>query len=214
MELLEKIKKDLKILTAWFWNHKLYPSLSKTKLISYNFQNLDLHKTLKLHLKPSCQKTCDCAYLAQVTEIQYLGLILDQKMSWESHTTHLQNKLRKLNYLMYYTSRSLTRKHLLRVYKALYEPVFRYGIIHWGHAPKKYTTPIKILQKYCIRIIVGLKKCELTAKWFHDLGILNFDQTYKLFSAKYAHRHFDTIGLNHSTFLGLRDRGTTLFKPK
>lgn len=135
-ELLGKIKNDLKTLSAWFWSHKLYPNLGKTKLLSYGYQKIDLTNKLKLHIKPNCLDVCNCTFLEQVSEIKYLDVILDQKMNWEPHSIYLQNKLRKLNYMLYHISRLLTRKHFLQIYKVLYEPVLRYGIIHWALPPK------------------------------------------------------------------------------
>lgn len=122
-ELLSKITTDLNIITNWFWHHKLYPNLDKTKLLLYGNQKNNLNQTIKLYTNPYCLKTCNCNYLTQVTQTKYLGLILDQKLNWEPHTLHLQKKLRKLNYLLYHTSKLFSRTHLLRVYRALYEPV-------------------------------------------------------------------------------------------
>lgn len=212
-ELINKINYDLKSLTVWFWEHKLHPNLNKTKIVSFGFQNINLHKTIKLHLNPFCKVSCNCLFLDQVSEIKYLGITLDEKLSWGPHTVNLQNRLRKLNYMMYHVNRLVTRKHLLRIYRAMYDPVLRYGIIHWGHAPKKFTTPLKVLQKYCIRIIAGIKKRDSTKKYFKDFEILNFDQILKLFSAKYGHRHFSSFGLAETPIPGLRDRGPTLVKP-
>lgn len=212
-ELIKKINDDLRILTVWFVRHKLYPNLKKTKIISYGPQNIDLKETLKLHSIPNCQKNCTCSYLDQVTETKYLGLTLDRKLNWAPHTTSLQSRIRKLNYMLYHTSKFLKRAHLIRIYKAMYEPVLRYGIIHWGHAPKRYTQPLKILQKYAIRIIAGIRKQDHTSEYFNEFNLLNFDQTYKLFSAKYAHRHFDTFGLIEHSASVLRDRGKILYRP-
>lgn len=211
-ELINKINVDLHSLSAWFWKHKLYANLEKTKIISYGYQYVNLHETLKLHIRPNCLKTCNCKYLKQFSETKYLGLILDQKLNWGPYTVHLQNRLRKLNFLLYHASKLLTRSHLLRLYRAMYDPVLRYGIIHWGHSPKKYTQPIKTLQKFGVRIIAGIRKRDSTVKYFREFCILNFDNIYKLYSAKYAHKHFNTFGVIEISS-GLRDRGLLLIKP-
>lgn len=205
---------DLNLLTNWFWQHKLFINTGKTNLMCYGSQKIDLNSTLKLHTNPHCPPTCNCQYITQVTQTKYLGLTLDQKLNWESHTLQLQNKLRKLNYVLYHTSRLFTRAHLLRVYKALYEPVLRYGIIHWGHSPKKFTTPLKILQKQAIRTIAGIRRSDSSIPHFRNFDLLNLDQLYKFYSVKYAHRHFNKLGLMGAPVIGLRGREPTLARPK
>lgn len=213
-ELIHKINSDLKLITAWFSEHKLHLNLDKTNIISFGFQKLNIQQSIKLHLNPHCVDQCNCPSLNQVSEIKYLGVILDEKLSWGPHTINLQKKLRKLNYMLYHASRLITRRHLLRIYRAMYEPVLRYGIIHWGHALKKYVTPLKVLQKFSIRIIAGIKRRESTKKFFQEFDILNFEQILKLFSVKYGHRHFGTFGLAEAPISGLRERGPMLIKPK
>lgn len=212
-ELITKINKDLRKLSAWFWTHKLYANLEKTKIISYGYQHVNLYETLKLHFHPSCHEPCTCNFLNQVTETKYLGLILDDKLKWVPHTVHLQSRLRKLNFILYHASKLLTRAHLLRVYRAMYEPVLRYGIIHWGHSPKKNTQPIKILQKFAIRSIAGIRSRESTVRYFNEFGLLNFNNIFKLYSVKYGHKHFNSFGLIGASSSGLRDRGIILSKP-
>lgn len=213
-ELLDKIKKDLKSLTSWFYDHKLYVNLEKTKLLNFGRQKLDLTNELKFHSQPNCPITCNCPFLDQVSQIKYLGVILDQNLNWGPHSEFLQKKIRKLNFTFYHLSKLLTRKHLLRTYRVLYEPVLRYGIIHWGHSPKKYTDPIKVLHKFSIRILAGLSKRDSTTQHFEKLDILNFDQTFKLYSAKYAHKYIGVFGYTSPPPTGLRDRGLTLRRPK
>lgn len=65
-QLLEKINSDTKILSAWFWAHKLHPNLQKTKIIAYGHQKIDLSNSLKLHTNPYCPNPCSCSFIEQV----------------------------------------------------------------------------------------------------------------------------------------------------
>lgn len=216
LQLVDKIRNDLNILTSWFWSHKLYPNLLKTKVMSFGFQKIDLNNLLKLHISPSCfgSPSCECPFLEQVSQIKYLGLILDEKLNWEHHSGYLQGKLRKLNFMLYHTRRLLSRKHLIRIYKVLYEPILRYGIIHWGHSPKKYTYPIRVLQKHAIRILASIKKQQSTLPYFLEFNLLNFEQLLKFCSAKYAHKYFLKPELIVAPSVALRDRGILTYRPK
>ena len=69
-ELLEKINEDMGTLSSWFYNHRLFPNLSKTKLITFGYKDLlDLQNSVILHTKPDCANGCDCKPISQVYEI-------------------------------------------------------------------------------------------------------------------------------------------------
>jgi hypothetical protein len=47
-----------------------------------------------------------------------------------------------------------------------------YGIIFWGNSP--YTTKLFRIQKYVVRILMGLKKNDLCRDSFKDVNIFSF----------------------------------------
>ena len=125
-----KCEANLHKLSNWFIYHKISPNLNKTKSIQYSYKKNKEENgtTITWHL-PSCRnKPCNCTEIEEASEIKYLGIIINSNLNWQTHFGYLQNKLRKINYLLYQLKKSVPPRVKLRVYQALYEPVLSYGI--------------------------------------------------------------------------------------
>jgi hypothetical protein len=68
-------------------------------------------------------------------EVKYLGLILDQKLTWRPHITaqktQINLKLRQMNWLIGRKSK-LTNENKLLLYKAIIKHIWFFGIQLWG----------------------------------------------------------------------------------
>jgi hypothetical protein len=79
-------------------------------------------------------------------EVKYLGLHLDQKLTWKAHIKakklQLNIKTKKMNWLIGRKSQ-LSLDNKLIIYKVILKPIRTYGIQLWGCGKP---TNIKILQ--------------------------------------------------------------------
>ena len=92
------------------------------------------------------------------TTVKYLGLHLDQRLTWSTHLKskrlHLDLKLRSMYWLLGRKSQlSLANKLLL--YKCVLKPIWTYGIQLWGCAKPSHTQIIQRLQSKILRSITG-----------------------------------------------------------
>ena len=89
---------------------------------------------------------------------KFLGVIIDEDLSWQPHIAALR---RKLNYAAATLNRirdcipSNLHKDL---YHTLFESHLTYCISVWGDAAKFRTTGLWLAQKHCIRVLFGDKK--------------------------------------------------------
>ena len=92
-----------------------------------------------------------------VKEIKFLGVIIDDKLSWKPHTKYLNSKLKceigKLNMMKHVIPSELYKN----VYLTLFESHLSYGITAWGGISKNLLQPLFITQKKCIRVMFGDK---------------------------------------------------------
>jgi len=110
---------------------------------------------------------------------KFLGLIIDNSLSWKDHITAITSKLNKACYAIRLLKPFLTMNTLRMIYFSYAHSVFSYGIIFWGNLQAHHTNSIFKIQKRIIRIITN------SAVVIHADIYLN---TYK-----YFHYHHNTF---------------------
>ena len=89
------------------------------------------------------------------TETKFLGVTIDNELSWVPHLTSLSKKLRcctgQLNRIKKYIPTSLHKS----LYHTLFESHLSYGITVWGGVSNSIIKPVFIAQKHCLRIMFG-----------------------------------------------------------
>ena len=110
--------------------------------------------------------------LERVNKAKYLGMTLDERLTWKNHSLELQAKLRKVSFLFFHLKKYFNEKHLKKLYLPLYESVLNYGIIHWGK-------PLKILQNKVCRNVLSLPPRTTETMIYSKMGVLRLEELYK-----------------------------------
>ena len=84
-----------------------------------------------------------------VPQFNYLGIILDEHLSWKAHVAMVTGKLPKINGILSRLKYIYPSHVLLTIYKSLFVPHINYGSFVWG---QNYDS-ISKLQKRVIRTI-------------------------------------------------------------
>ena len=137
-----------------------------------NKLHFNLQKSCYMYFSPtkrnvtSEQDTSSSLYIngieiKRVSETKFLGVILDDKLSWDAHISSLIKKLRcstgQLNRI-----KECVPKHLHKtLYHTLFESHLTYGITVWGGVSKSKLNPIFVAQKHCMRVMFGDKEAYL-----------------------------------------------------
>lgn len=91
-------------------------------------------------------------------EVKYLGLHLDQKLTWQKHIKakrqQMNIKLRQMSWLMHRNSK-LSLKNKLLLYKSIIKPIWTYGVQLWGCTKPSNTKIIQRLQSKVLRTITN-----------------------------------------------------------
>ena len=115
--------------------------------------------------------------IKHVKETKFLGVIIDEKLSWDAHTTYLNSKLKceigKLHRMKYSIPKSMYKD----LYHTLFESHISYGISVWGGISYRKLQPLFITQKKYIRILFGdneaynnkFKTCARIRPWGSQL---------------------------------------------
>ena len=67
-----------------------------------------------------------------VSHFNYLGIILEVKISWEAHIAMVTGKLSKINGILNRLTYIYPAQVLLTIYKLLFVPHNHYGSLVWG----------------------------------------------------------------------------------
>jgi len=151
-EIQKQFMEDCKIMLPWFHEHSLFLNKQKCTFMIYAYKTPFWAKNFQLYIDIDKKDE----KIEKVGSVKYLGVIIDEKLTWKEHSIYLQHKLRKLNFLFYHLKSHFKRPHLVRLYTSLNESVLRYGIIHWGAASKHVIKPLQILQNKVLRNILSL----------------------------------------------------------
>ena len=142
--------------------------------------------------------------IEEVSSTKFLGVTIDNKLSWLPHIENLHKKLKSATGILKHMRNNIPKEHYKSLYFALFESHMTYCITIFGHVSKNYVQKLFTVQKHCIRILFGdldaylnkFKTCarcrpiesqllgaefftkEHTKPLFHKLGILAFKNLY------------------------------------
>jgi hypothetical protein len=91
----------------------------------------------------------------QVTEAKFLGVTIDDKLSWAPHIKNLNTKLQSCCGRIYTISQLIPESLYKQIYHTLFESHLSYGVSVWGGVGNNKLNPLFLAQKKCIRIIFG-----------------------------------------------------------
>ncbi len=131
--------------------------------------------------------------LTQVSSTKFLGVHVDQHLTWQDHIKHVTGKLKQVSGIIYRSKDILPQEALLNLYKSLALPHILYCNIIWGAANATALDPIVKAQKRIIRNITNSEFLAHTSPLFKDLDLLKLpdltDQETLKFIFHYEHDH-------------------------
>lgn len=163
--------------------------LKKWRILANESKSVQITFTLKRNTCPPV--TMNCKALPQVNDVKYLGLHLDQRLTWKKHILMKRNqlglKLRNLLWLLDNSSK-MSFENKIIVYKAILKPVWTYGIQLWGVAANSNIDVIQRFQSKVLRIICKAPWFISNSRIHYDLNIPTVRDEIGRFSDNYKQR--------------------------
>ena len=112
--------------------------------------------------------------------VKFLGVLLDENLSWKYHLTELSKKLARTCGIFFKVRHFLPINILICLYNSLFSPFLQYGILVWGLTYETYINPMFLLQKRVIKAISFQNFTSPSSPIFSDLKILKLHDLLQL----------------------------------
>jgi hypothetical protein len=125
-----------------------------------------------------------------VKEVSFLGVILDEHLTWKAHIFHVARKMSKSIGIVKRASFCLSSNSLITLYYSLVYPYMQYCILVWGSTYPSNLYRIVLLQKRIIRIVDKSAYDAHTEPIFRKLKIFPFDKIYSFHLGKFMYLYY------------------------
>lgn len=169
--------------------HNLKLNVEKTNFIRFKTQQNKFFAEPKI--------VYDCYEIESKTETQFLGVTMDQHLSWDIHIGRVVAKVSSGIYSLYRMSFFCNQETLRNIYFANIHSHISFGLCLYGSASKKNMDSILKLQKRAIRIIMKLKYDESAKEHFKALRILTVYGQYILDTILIAKNNETPLDFNY-----------------
>ena len=143
---------------------------------------LNLEKTycLQLITKNATATDLNISYenrcISSIHSTKFLGLVIDNNLSWRCHIDQMIPKLNKAAYVIRSLKPLLTIESLKMVYFSTTHSIISYGIMFWGISA--YTKIIFKIQKRIIKTIMNAGNKDSCRDLFKKLHVLPLQSQY------------------------------------
>ena len=93
--------------------------------------------------------------IKRVSEIKFLGVVIDEKLSWDAHVKSLTKKLASCTGSINRIAASIPKTLYMNLYYTLFESYITYGITVWGSIPNRKFNKLFNAQKKILRVLFG-----------------------------------------------------------
>ena len=149
MQLSANINKELKNIQIWLDINKLSLNVKKTKFMIFPHKQRNIE-----NLSPQLKLN------EWVTEFNFLGLTIDQHLTWNEYVQKISNKISRSIGIMCKLKRFLPQQVLRILYDSLILPHLQYCILTWGFKSDRLFK----LQNRAVRIIT----CSKYNDWLYS----------------------------------------------
>ena len=174
-QLYSKITKLFSDLQRYLAANKLVPNLEKSKLMSFSSHTIPPMQEMKFNNQA----------IEWVNEYKYLGLMLNNKMTYSLHIENVANRVSRFSGIFF------SLRHILPFYvlKLLYHSfVLPHLLLHielWGSAPEYWISKVRVRVNTLLRLILCVQYVDgrpviSNTDLYKKIGVLNLNSLFKM----------------------------------
>ncbi|KAG7310240.1 hypothetical protein JYU34_004798 [Plutella xylostella] len=167
----------------WLRGNSLSLNSDKTKYICFSISSIDrpinaLMSHSSLCLSNGIPNNCSCIDLQCVSSIKYLGIIIDNRLTFKEHIDLLSRRIRKLIAIFKNLRYVAEGKLLKTIYFALCQSLLQYCIGSWGGAAKTTMLVLERAQRAVLKTATGRPFRYPTEELFKNCQVLTVRQLF------------------------------------
>ena len=183
-----KLERELPRISDWLVANKLSLNVKKTNFMIFKTKKCKNNKNINVKINGEL--------IPQVDSTKYLGVYIDNKLTFKEHTKYIAHKLSKSNRLLAKLRHFTNHCDILNFYHAHVQSHLNYCAVIWGSAADSYIQRLTALQNKSLCLITFQKShvVDLEAV-YKETKVLQLNKhiflNQCLFIWKIVHRKFD-----------------------
>jgi hypothetical protein len=173
----EIINHEMSNISDWLSANRLSLNVGKSKLLYFTNNSRSVLENIEIKINNQV--------LVEVSEAKYLGVYIDNKLSWSTHINNIKLRLSKgigiLAKIRHYVPSAVLRS----MYFTFINSHTEYNLLNWGTAPTSSVDKISSKMRKAIRIINFKQHDEPHIPLFKKLSILPLEQAVQLKRANF-----------------------------
>ena len=160
------MNKELKRVKIWLDVNKLSLNIDKTNFTIFKPPQRSSPESTSVNIgKIPVKQTC---------------YVLDENLSWKYHLTELSKNFARASGIFFKVRHFLPIDILVCLYNSLFSSFLQYGILGWGLTNEPHISPLFLLQKRVVTVILFENFTEPSTPIFSNLKILKLDDQFRL----------------------------------
>ena len=202
-EVFEKANRIIHNVNTYMQSNLLHINLSKCNFMYFEPNaSRTLNSIIGPYFTPIPSLTLNGLEIKRVSEAKFLGVIIDEQLSWQPQIDSVSRKLASCIGALYRIQDHVPKALHKQLYHALFESHMTYCISVWGGQSFNKLNKLFIIQKHCVRMLFSnpnkksfcycknkasqsMVQCERCNEWFHyqclglsELDIENIEHFY------------------------------------
>ena len=173
---VQVLNTELSKIYDWLAVNKLSLNISKTKFMIFHHPNKPIPQNLQIKINETC--------IERVSEFCFLGLVINEHLTWKNHVDTISNKISKYTGILNRLKHFLPRNILRTLYCSLIQSQLNYCVLVWGFDNKR----IERVQKKSVRVITCSRYNEHTEPLFKSLRLLKINDLFELNILKFHYK--------------------------
>ena len=164
--LIKEANSGIALLSEWFIANKLSLNIKKSNFIVFASKN-------KKYCKHEAKLFIGGIEMNQVASTKFLGVLVDEKLSWKEHIYAVTNKVSRSLGIIRRVRGLVHQACLLTLYYSLIYPYLIYGNIVWASTYPSNLHKLLLTQKKFVRIATSSPYLAPSAPLFETLNLLS-----------------------------------------